>query len=98
MKNLAIFASGEGTNAERIIAYFKNSTRMRVVLIVYNRPTAGIAKRAERLGVPCRLLSKEDFADFSQLLPLLREFQVDFIVLDGFLLLLPEYLLDAFPQ
>ena len=97
MKNIAIFASGEGTNAERIIQYFKNSNTIRVAIIIYNRINAGIAKRAINHQITAKYLNKEGFQDSAQLLPLLKENHVDFIVLDGFLLLLPKYILESYP-
>lgn len=96
MKNLAIFASGEGTNAENIIRYFENSGTAKVTLLVYNRKEAGVRLRAERLGVRTEYIPKSMFGDSEKVLATLREANTDIIVLAGFLLFVPEYLLEAY--
>jgi len=93
MKNLAIFASGEGTNAENIIRYFENSGTAKVTLLVYNRKEAGVRLRAERLG---EYIPKSMFGDSEKVLATLREANTDIIVLAGFLLFVPEYLLETY--
>lgn len=96
MKNLAIFASGEGTNAENIIRYFENSGTAKVTLLVYNRKEAGVRLRAERLGVRTEYIPKSMFDDSEKVLATLREANTDIIVLAGFLLFVPEYLLETY--
>ena len=96
MKNLAIFASGEGTNAENIIRYFENSGTAKVTLLVYNRKEAGVRLRAERLGVKTEYIPKSMFGDSEKVLAPLREANTDIIVLAGFLLFVPEYLLETY--
>ena len=96
MKNLTIFASGEGTNAENIIRYFENSGTAKVTLLVYNRKEAGVRLRAERLGVRTEYIPKSMFGDSEKVLATLREANTDIIVLAGFLLFVPEYLLEAY--
>lgn len=96
MKNLAIFASGEGTNAENIIRYFENSGTAKVTLLVYNRKEAGARLRAERLGVRTEYIPKSMFGDSEKVLATLREANTDIIVLAGFLLFVPEYLLETY--
>lgn len=96
MKNLAIFASGEGTNAENIIRYFENSGTAKVTLLVYNRKEAGVRLRAERLGVRTEYIPKSMFGDSKKVLATLREANTDIIVLSGFLLFVPEYLLETY--
>lgn len=96
MKNLAIFASGEGTNAENIIRYFENSGTAKVTLLVYNRKEAGVRLRAERLGVRTAYIPKSMFGDSEKVLATLREANTDIIVLAGFLLFVPEYLLETY--
>lgn len=96
MKNLAIFASGEGTNAENIIRYFENSCTAKVTLLVYNRKEAGVRLRAERLGVRTEYIPKSMFGDSEKVLATLREANTDIIVLAGFLLFVPEYLLETY--
>ena len=96
MKNLAIFASGEGTHAENIIRYFENSGTAKVTLLVYNRKEAGVRLRAERLGVRTEYIPKSMFGDSEKVLATLREANTDIIVLAGFLLFVPEYLLETY--
>lgn len=102
MTNLAIFASGNGTNCEQLIRHFQAAAAAdavaRVTLVVSNRPDAFVLHRAERLGVPARVLSKAELSDPVVTLDLLREYEVDFIVLAGFLLRVPDYLIEAFPR
>lgn len=96
-KRLAIFASGNGTNAQRICEYFAAHGEIEVACIVYNRRDAYVAQRAERLGVEARYFTKSAFEDGS-VLAYVRSVGADYIILAGFLLLVPANLLQAFPQ
>lgn len=96
MVNLAIFASGSGSNAENIADYFLDSKQIHVSLIVTNNQNAGVIDRAVRLGIPVVVFSKQDFFAASKVIDLLHEYQIDHIVLAGFLLLVPEKLILAF--
>ena len=96
--NIAVFVSGSGTNCENIIRYFSGSADVRVSLVVSNRPDAYALVRASRLHVPTVVVPKKEFNDPSVLLPLLEQYDVDFIVLAGFLLMVPDYLLERFPR
>lgn len=98
MKNIAIFASGSGSNAENIAEYFKGSELARISLIVCNKADAYVFERAKRLGIPSRLVTKADMANEEAVMSLLRDYQIDFIVLAGYLLLVPKYLVEAFPR
>jgi len=98
MTNLAIFASGNGTNCERVMEHFAQSRVARVTLVVCNRPDAYALHRAERRGVPARVLSKTELNSPCVTLDLLAEYEVQFIVLAGFLLRVPDYLIEAFPR
>jgi phosphoribosylglycinamide formyltransferase 1 len=95
--NLAIFASGTGTNAARIIDYFRGSTQIKVSLIVCNKPGAGVLNVAERAGVPTLLIEKEPFFRGGAYVAALEEKKIDFIVLAGFLWKIPEALVKAYP-
>ncbi len=97
-KNIAIFASGSGTNAENIIRYFKENDSVTVSLVVSNKADAYVLERAAQLGVPARVFAKADWATGEAVLACMREYQVDFIVLAGFLLRVPEVLLHAYPE
>lgn len=96
MVNIAIFVSGGGTNCENIIKYFKDSEKVRIVLVVSNKASAGAIARAERLGVPAIVVPKAKFNDPEEILPLLKEYSVDFIVLAGFLLVVPDFLIEEY--
>lgn len=96
--NLAIFVSGSGTNCENIIKYFAGSERVRCALVVSNKADAYALVRAERLGVPTAVVGKPQLNDADFLMPLMRRYAVDFIVLAGFLPLVPIFLIDAYPR
>lgn len=98
MKHIAILASGSGTNAENIIRYFSKHPKLRVSLVLCNRKEAGVYKRAERLGVPCKYIPKADWQDEEKVSSLLHQHKVDALVLAGFLLLVPEWLTQAYPD
>lgn len=96
--NIAIFVSGSGTNCENIIRYFRDSERVKTVLVVSNRADAFALERARRLQVPTAIVPRAQLAEPSVVMPLMQEYQVDFIVLAGFLPMVPDYLIDAFPR
>lgn len=98
MKNIAVFASGEGTNAENIIRYFSQKKTANIAVVIYNRQNAGVKLRAERLGIPATYLKTNGFKDEKQLLPILENYQIDFIVLSGFLVLVPPFLIQRYPN
>ena len=95
---MAIFVSGGGTNCENIIKYFTGSEYIHCVLVVSNRSDAYALTRAERLGVPTAVVTKSQLQEPANVLPLLQDYGVNFIVLAGFLPLIPEYLIDAYPR
>lgn len=97
-KNIAIFASGSGTNAENIIRYFKENDLVRVSLVLSNKSDAPVLIRAQCLQVPVAVFSKDAWQTGKDILTLLRHHQIDFIVLAGFLLRVPEVLLHAYPN
>lgn len=96
--NIAIFVSGSGTNCENLIKYFSGSDEVAVTLVLSNKADAYGLVRAERLGVPTAVATKAQLADADFMLPLLREHGVGFVVLAGFLPLVPDYLIDEFPR
>ena len=96
--NIAIFVSGSGTNCENLIKYFENSERVGCAVVVSNKADAYALVRAERLGIPTAIVSKAALSEPQSVLPLLQRHAVDFIVLAGFLPLVPDYLIDAFPR
>lgn len=96
-KNIAIFASGSGTNAENIIRHFQGNKDVNVALVVSNKPDAYVLVRAANLHVPSLTLTREEFARGKELARLMKERGIDFIVLAGFLLRVPEALIEAYP-
>ena len=99
MINIAIFASGGGTNAESLIKYFAPSKEVKIKLVVTNNPDAGVVKRAEAYKKNIQIISKEALAGYTdQIIDFLQTEKVDLIVLAGFLLLVPEKIIKAFPQ
>ena len=97
MKNIAIFASGEGTNAQNIIDHFKESTVVKVVLVVSNKPTANVLNRAKKAGVDTLIIERTSFYESNMVIDQLKSAKVDLIVLAGFLWMIPETLIKAFP-
>ena len=98
MRHLALFASGTGSNAHKIMDYFKTSETVRVSLVVSNNKDAGVLAIAESFGVPTHLISRKNFYDSTDLLAVLAAHEVDFIALAGFMWLVPPYLVQAFPR
>ena len=96
--NIAIFVSGSGTNCENLIKYFADSPRVNCALVVSNKPDALALERARRLGVPTAVTPKAQLNDAEVMLPLMRRYDIRFIVLAGFLPLVPDFLIDAFPR
>lgn len=98
MINLAIFVSGGGSNCENIIRYFKDSDKVNVALVVANKTGIPALEKAERLGVPTRVLPKADLNREDLVLPLMKEYSIDFIVLAGFLLVIPDFLIREYDR
>ncbi len=99
MKRIAIFASGNGSNAENIIRHFQDAPRGgEVVLVVCNKPEAGVIGRASRLNVPVEVLTGAEIRDPERMLPVLERYGVDVIVLAGFLLMIPSFLIERYHE
>ncbi len=97
MKKIAIFASGAGSNAENIIRYMReNQCGGEVALVVCNRPDAGVVERARRLDVPVHVMTRAEINDACTMLGLLDEYSIDVVVLAGFLLMVPTFILDRY--
>jgi|SRR6185436_5538420 len=97
-KKIAVFASGSGSNAENIAVYFEHSEVASVALIVTVSVMAGVVERATRLDIPVDIITKKEFQDEALILKKLAEMEIDFIVLAGFLWLVPGYLLKAYEK
>lgn len=98
MKFISIFASGSGSNAENLIAYFKKHPSIRVGLLLTNNPSAGAIDRARLAGVPVKVFTRQEFYESEAVLSLLREYRTDYIVLAGFLWLAPDCLIANYPM
>ena len=98
MKNIAIFASGGGSNARKIIEHFQGSSIGRVVLVVSNKKDAGVLDIAREHHIPVQLLQRPIFYHTREILSVLEKHSVDLIVLAGFLWLVPDYLVQAYPR
>ena len=95
---LAIFGSGGGSNAQAIIDYFSSHEDVDVSLIVSNRKKAFILDRASIENIPAAYISKDSFNTNQGVIKILEEYEIDFIILAGFLLLVPPYLVEKFPN
>ena len=98
MKKIAIFASGSGSNAENIIQYFLSKPEISVDSVFCNVAEAYVLKRAEKYNIPTFLFNREDLKNQEKVLQILQERQIDFIVLAGFLWLMPSFIVSAFPN
>lgn len=96
MKNIAIFASGSGTNAENIITYFSTKNSAKVALVLSNRKDAFVLERATRLNVPSFFFERDEFYKTGFVLNYLILHKIDFIVLSGFLWLVPGSILKHY--
>ncbi|WP_455622187.1 phosphoribosylglycinamide formyltransferase [Parabacteroides sp.] len=97
MRNIAIFASGSGTNAENITRYFANSENVKVALVLSNNRNVGVHGRVNKLGVPSFVFSRDEFTEGTPILEKLAEYEVCFIVLAGFMNKISDVILQAFP-
>lgn len=98
MVNIAIFVSGSGSNCENIIRYFQTNEQVNIALVVSNRADAYALTRAKNLNVPSVVLPKADFNNEEKVLKLMSDHRIDFIVLAGFLLMIPDWLIAAYQR
>lgn len=97
MKNIAIFASGSGTNAENIARYFANNDAINVAVVLSNNRNAGVHDRMLKFNIPSFTFTREEFAEGSAVLSKLQAFEVGFIVLAGYMNRITAPLLQAYP-
>src|SRR5690606_41912617 len=97
MKNILIFASGSGSNAETIINHFQHYTEVCVVGIFTNKLDAGVIERARKYNIPSEVFSKTEFSEES-FLEKVNSYNPVLIVLAGFILKVPDYIITAFPD
>ncbi len=96
MKNIVIFASGSGTNAENLIKYFADSQDFRIAAVFCNRPDAQVLQRAARLGVRAEVFCKADLKG-GRVAALLRQYDAWALILAGFLMMIPADIVNAYP-
>nr|MBC7613894.1 phosphoribosylglycinamide formyltransferase [Pseudopedobacter sp.] len=97
-KRIAIFASGSGSNAQKIMEHFKRSNDAEVALILTNNSDAYVLQRADNFEVPSHIFDKKEFYQTDRVIQLLKNLNINLIVLAGFLWLVPENLLKAYPN
>jgi phosphoribosylglycinamide formyltransferase-1 len=95
---LAVFASGSGSNAQRLAEYFAGSGIAEVSVIYCNNPDAFVLERARLLGIPAVLIKRDSFYNDISVLDDLKSREIDWVILAGFLWLVPDYILKAFPK
>lgn len=98
MINLAIFASGSGSNAENISRYFQSNKNVKISLIISNKADAFVHERAKLLNIESKTFTKQQFEFTSDVLEYLENKKIDYIILAGFLLKVPDNLLAAYPD
>ena len=98
MKRIAIFASGSGSNAEKICEYFEGRTDVQVNLILTNNPQAGVIQRARKFQIPVVIFDRKIFYETERILEILKNNQIDLIVLAGFMMLIPASLLGTYSE
>ncbi len=97
-KRIAIFASGSGSNAQKIMEHFKYSNMAEVALVLSNNPEAYVLQRADNFEIPSHVFDKHAFYESNEVVDLLKRLEIDLVVLAGFLWLVPQNLLQAFPN
>lgn len=96
-KRIAIFASGSGSNAQKIMEHFKRSTEVEVALVLTNNPESYVLQRADSFEIPSHIFDRHEFYQTDDVLDLLKNLDIDLIVLAGFLWLIPQNLLKEYP-
>ena len=98
MTRIAIFASGSGSNAENIIRYFSDNKSVKVVLVLSNQSRSGVLIRAQLHNIPTFIFTKNDLNECSKVHDMLKDYNASMIVLAGFLLKIPLYMIEAYPN
>ena len=96
MTNIAIFASGSGSNAENIIKYFESNNDIKISLILTNNPEAFVLERANKYNIPTATFSKKEFSTTNIVPNILKKHNIDYLVLAGFLLLVPKNVIEQY--
>jgi phosphoribosylglycinamide formyltransferase-1 len=96
-KRIAIFASGSGSNAQKLMEHFKRSPEVEIALVLTNNPDAYVLQRADNFEIPSHIFDKHEFYKTDQIVDLLKNLEIDLIVLAGFLWLIPKNLIAEYP-
>ena len=97
-KRIAIFASGSGSNAQKIMEHFKKHNEAEVAIVLTNNPDAYVLQRADNFEIPTHIFNRKEFYTTDSIVQLLKNLQIDIVVLAGFLWLIPDNLLKFFPN
>ena len=97
-KRIAIFASGSGSNAQKIMEYFKKHQDAEIAIVLTNNSEAYVLQRADNFEIPTHVFSKEELYDSATILQLLKNLDIDIIVLAGFLWLIPANIIQQYPK
>ncbi|WP_432711629.1 phosphoribosylglycinamide formyltransferase [Pedobacter sp.] len=97
-KRIAIFASGSGTNAQKLMEHFADSTEVEIAVVLTNNADAYVLQRADNYEIPTHIFNRKEFSQSDDILTLLKKMDIDFIVLAGFLWKIPQNLLTAYPN
>ncbi len=95
---IAIFASGAGSNAQKIIEHFKKKSFVKISLVVCNKKVAGVLDIAAKENIPSLIIERNRFFDEDNYLAFLKELGIDFIVLAGFLWKMPTAIINSYPN
>jgi len=98
LKRIAIFASGSGSNAQRIMEHFKRNKEMEVALVLCNKPDAYVLQRADNFEVPTHVFNREELYHTNSIDNLMKNLEIDLIVLAGFMWLIPERIIQAYSK
>ncbi len=96
MVNVAVFVSGSGSNCENLIKYFSQSDIVKIKLVLSNKKDALALQKAEKLGVSTIYMTAQQIRNPLNMMELMSQFKIDFIVLAGFLLVVPDFLIDMY--
>jgi len=96
-KRIAIFASGSGSNAQKLMEHFKHSNEVEIALVLTNNPDAYVLQRADNFEIPAHVFDRHEFYNTDNIIDLLKNLDVDLIVLAGFLWLIPKSLITEYP-
>ncbi|TCD29123.1 phosphoribosylglycinamide formyltransferase [Pedobacter psychrodurus] len=96
-KRIAIFASGSGSNAQKLMEHFKRSNEIEISLVLTNNADAYVLQRADNFEIPTHIFDKNEFYKTDEVIDLLKNLEIDFVVLAGFLWLIPKNLIHAYP-